>query len=93
MIVEMKQRGGLLTKFDLAGYESKIDAPLSIALPNGYTIVGPGQPSSFSAIGLIAEIMTGRYLNQTGSPLSVIYLRDLLMAQRLGMVRLEQTGT
>ncbi|EPB79924.1 gamma-glutamyltranspeptidase [Ancylostoma ceylanicum] len=83
---------GLLTKADLAGYEAKIEPPLSTTFPNGYTIKGPASQSSFLAIGLIVEIMMGRYTNGSETRMDVSYLRDLLMAQRMGLVRLEQIG-
>ncbi|EYC37745.1 hypothetical protein Y032_0768g2189 [Ancylostoma ceylanicum] len=92
IVYEMKHRGGLLTKADLAGYEAKIEPPLSTTFPNGYTIKGPASQSSFLAIGLIVEIMMGRYTNGSETRMDVSYLRDLLMAQRMGLVRLEQIG-
>ncbi|RCN49826.1 hypothetical protein ANCCAN_04069 [Ancylostoma caninum] len=92
IVYEMKHRGGLLTKTDLAGYEAKIELPHSTTLPNGYTIKGPASQSSFMAIGLIVEIMMGRYSNGSETPMDVSYLRDLLMAQRIGLVKLEQIG-
>ncbi|KAK6759119.1 hypothetical protein RB195_016377 [Necator americanus] len=85
IIHEMKQRGGLLIKADLAGYETKIEKPHNIKLPNGFSIKGPTLPSSFLAIGIIVEIMMKISLD-------VNYLRDLLMAQRTALLRLEKSG-
>ncbi|CAJ0588090.1 unnamed protein product [Cylicocyclus nassatus] len=92
IIHEMKQRGGLLTKADLAGYESKIEPPQSVSLSNGYTIKGPTSPSAFPVIALIIDMVVGSYHNRSDISVDVDYLKDLLDAQRLGLVELEQIG-
>ncbi|VDM55362.1 unnamed protein product [Angiostrongylus costaricensis] len=57
IVYEMKDRGGLLTKLDLAGYEATVERAQETVLPNGFILKGPQSPSAFLAISLIVEIM------------------------------------
>ncbi|XGW05699.1 hypothetical protein V3C99_016224, partial [Haemonchus contortus] len=92
IVLEMKQRGGLLTKVDLASYETNIEKPMEVRLSNGYTLKGPQPPSSFTALSLLVDIMMSRFWSESNVTMDVSYLRELLKAQQLALSRLEELG-
>ncbi|KAK6035283.1 gamma-glutamyltranspeptidase, partial [Cooperia oncophora] len=92
IVHEMKQRGGLLTKTDLASFESKIEKPLEVKLSNGFSLKGPHPPSAFTALGLLVELMMSRYSTRSNVSVDVSYIRDLLKAEHAALARLEQIG-
>ncbi|VDO26513.1 unnamed protein product [Haemonchus placei] len=92
IVLEMKQRGGLLTKVDLASYETNIEKPIEVRLSNGYTLRGPQPPSSFTALSLLVDTMMSRFWSESNITMDASYLRELLKAQQLALSRLEELG-
>ncbi|VDP11124.1 unnamed protein product [Heligmosomoides polygyrus] len=92
IVHEMKQRGGLLTKTDLASYSTQIEAPLEIALTGGFVLKGPQAPSAFSALATVVQIIMSRFSGRSDLSMDTTFARDLIMAQRLALTRLEQIG-
>ncbi|KAK5975395.1 hypothetical protein GCK32_005652 [Trichostrongylus colubriformis] len=92
IVHEMKQRGGLLSKIDLASYGSNVQKSLEIKLLNGFILKGPQPPSSFTALAFLVETLMRRYSSESNVSMDVSYMRVLLKAQYLGLTRLEQLG-
>ncbi|WKY09518.1 hypothetical protein Q1695_002132 [Nippostrongylus brasiliensis] len=89
---EMKQRGGLLTKADLASFETKVNEPLVTILPGGFILKGPRSPSVYKTMTLVMEAVLGHYQNLSSVSMDVSYIRNLIKAQRLAAIQLDQIG-
>ena len=61
IVREIQERGGILTKADLAGYAPKVyETPLlSRRFHRNLTMCGPPPPSSFAIAQSVIAVMTG----------------------------------